>query len=334
MPPRISLITPSFQQAKYLEECLRSVHDQDYPMLEHIVVDGGSSDGSKEIIARSADRLAWWCSEADGGQAAAINKGLAHATGDVFGWLNSDDALLPGALTRVGEAFAADPELLVHSGRRIILREDGSRETAPLDDPSDREALFLRPRINQQSTFYRLEAVRAIGGVEDRLRYAMDYELWLQLLFRHGTEHLLFDPVDLALFRVHGRSKTASGQDGFANEMAGVLHGLCKACGADDLARVLATGYMWPHGLRAIPTAPDRAPLVRRMVTRFLLRWNHVIFDERRFRMMRLFRDSVRPDPASLGSEERTWLAEVMQQLNVPGWWAFRLRRKWRHLAP
>src|SRR5690606_9793571 len=109
-----------------------------------------------------------------------------------FGWLNSDDALLPGALARVGEAFAADPELLMYGGRRVILREDGRRETAPLDDPSDKESLFTRPRINQQSTFYRMDAVRAIGGVEERLRYALDYELWLQLLFRHGTGHLRF----------------------------------------------------------------------------------------------------------------------------------------------
>ena len=107
--PRITLITPSYQQAEYLEECLASVQAQAYPDLEHIVVDGGSTDGSRAIIERYADRLAWWCSEKDGGQSDAINKGLGHATGQVFGWLNSDDLLLPGALLRVGEAFAADP---------------------------------------------------------------------------------------------------------------------------------------------------------------------------------------------------------------------------------
>ena len=96
--PRITIITPSYQQAGFLEECIRSIHDQGYPDLEHIIVDGGSTDGSREIIERYADKLAWWCCEKDKGQSDAINKGLARATGQVFGWLNSDDLLLPGSL--------------------------------------------------------------------------------------------------------------------------------------------------------------------------------------------------------------------------------------------
>ena len=99
--PHISLITPSFMQADFLEHCLASVHAQGYPALEHIVVDGGSTDGSVAVIERYAHQLAWWCSERDRGQSHAINKGLAHATGAVFGWLNSDDLLLPDALSTV-----------------------------------------------------------------------------------------------------------------------------------------------------------------------------------------------------------------------------------------
>ena len=106
MLPRITLITPSFRQAAFLEECLRSVHDQGYPNLEHMVVDGGSTDGSAAIIESYAAKLAWWCSERDRGQSHALNKGLARATGEVFGWINSDDLLLPGSLQRVGEALS------------------------------------------------------------------------------------------------------------------------------------------------------------------------------------------------------------------------------------
>ena len=101
--PTISLITPSYNQRGFLKECLESVQDQGYAGLEHIVVDGGSTDGSVEVIADAASGSAWWCSEKDRGQSHAINKGLEHATGDVFGWLNSDDLLLPGALERVGD---------------------------------------------------------------------------------------------------------------------------------------------------------------------------------------------------------------------------------------
>ena len=98
---RITIVTPSFQQAAFLPECLRSVAAQDHPDVEHIVVDGGSTDGSRALIEAHGEHLAWWCCEADQGQSDALNKGLSHATGEVFSWLNSDDLLLPGTLQEV-----------------------------------------------------------------------------------------------------------------------------------------------------------------------------------------------------------------------------------------
>ncbi len=332
MPPRISLITPSFQQAPYLEECLRSVHEQRGVQVEHIVVDGGSTDGSADIIQRYADRLAWWCSEPDEGQSAAINKGLAHATGDVFGWLNSDDLLLPGALQRVSEAFSENPSLIAFGGRRRIRQANGSEHVAPLDDAAHAENLFVRPNINQQSTFFSMDAVRAVGGVEEGLRYVMDYELWQQLLFRHGTSDLRFDPVDLAVFRLHDDSKTGTAQSAFVDEIAGVLHGLCVRTGVMDLAAVIAEGYPLKTTLRAIPVGPGHAPLVRRMVIHFLLRWNHVIHSREQFNMMRKLLAAVDLDPAQLDATDHKRLTEVKQQLRAPGWWAFRMQRKWKHL--
>lgn len=329
----ITIITPSYQQATYLDECLRSVREQQGAEVEHIVVDGGSTDGSVAIIAAHADRLAWWCSEPDGGQSAAINKGLARATGTVFNWLNSDDALLPGALQQVAGAFASDPALLAYGGVRRILQADGAEAAAPLDDPTLPGRLFIAPYINQQSTFYRLDAVRAIGGVEEKLHYAMDYELWLQLLFRHGTAHLRFDPVPLAVFRMHQDAKSTRARWGFADEIAGVLHGLCMSTDNDALARVLKAGHDMPTGLRTIPVRADDRKLVHRMTVHFLLKWHHAIFNERQFRMMRSFLDTVPLDMGMLDAEETAWHTELREQLAVPGWWAFRLRRKWRHLS-
>lgn len=328
----LSIITPSFQQAAFLEECLASVRGQGNVEVEHIVIDGGSSDGSASILATHADGLAWWCSEPDDGQSAAINKGLARATGEVFGWLNSDDLLLPDALGKVSEAFAADPALVAYGGLRHVRRPDGREEAAVLDDPSVPNDLFVRPRINQQSTFFRTEVVRAIGGVEEKLHYAMDYELWLQVLFRHGTAPLRFDPVPLAVFRLHHVAKTSTAPWAFANEIAGVLHGLCMATGNDVLARVMAAGHDLPQGLRPIPVTREQAPLVRRMAVHFLLKWHHMIFNEEQFRMMRYFREQVPLVPSELDHEERAWYRTLMEQTDVPGWWAFRLRRKWRHL--
>lgn len=331
MPPRISLITPSYQQAEYLKECLASVHGQDYPDLEHIVVDGGSTDGSAAIIEDHSDRLAWWCSERDRGQSHAINKGLQHATGEVFGWLNSDDLLLPGALKAVGEAFERDPTLLVFGGRRLIRGVDGSEVPSPLDDASDRERLFAAPCINQQSTFYRMDVVRAAEGVDEALHYTMDLELWWRILFANGSEHLRFIPQDLAVFRFHADSKTVKDQHHFQEETAAILHQLAKATNQLDLVAVLAQGYKVERSLRGINAEPGHADIVRAMVVHFLLKWNGEVHTRRQFEMMRSFRRTVSLEGLHLGLALEQRVKELDAQLDVPGWAAFRLKRKLRY---
>ncbi|MDX9750456.1 MAG: glycosyltransferase family 2 protein [Flavobacteriales bacterium] len=327
---RISIITPSYQQAPFLEECIRSVQGQEGAEVEHIVVDGGSTDGSKAVIERHAHGIAWWCSEPDGGQSDALNKGLARATGDVFGWINSDDLLLPGALGRVADAFAARPDLVVYGGQRII-RGDGPDRIHPLDDPADPERLYVAPVINQQSTFYRMDAVRAVGGVDPALDHVMDHDLWLRVLLRFGTGQVRLEPGPLAVFRVHASMKSLTAKSAFRNEMAGVLHGLCVQSGLHALADVFMHGHQWPPGLRPIEVRPRDHDRVRRMALYFLLKWNRHIFDRGQFAMMRHFRDTVPIDPAELDAEQRGWLADIDHQLAVPNWWAFRMRRKWRH---
>lgn len=333
MLPRISIITPSFQQAAFLSECLASVRSQDYPELEHIAVDGGSTDGSKEILAADGG-LSWWCSEADRGQSHAINKGLQHATGAVFGWLNSDDLLLPGALRKVGEAFASDPELLVHGGLRLMQEADGRRGPLPLDDAADHASLFIDPKINQQSTFFRLDAVRSIGGVEEELHYAMDLELWWQLLFAHGTAHLRFDPVELAVFRMHVDSKTGEGTSGFRAETAAILMGMASRLGLQDWIAVLRIAYPNVPTLRAMPLDEQHRSIVHRMLTAFLLKWHGSIHERTDFEMMRAFRRTITIDPTTLDPRYTERLAALDRQLNVPNWLAFRVKRKLHHLAP
>jgi len=332
MLPRISLVTPSYQQANYLEECLRSVHAQEYPGLEHIVVDGGSTDGSREQLERHADHLAWWCSEPDRGQSHAINKGLSHATGSIFGWLNSDDLLLPDALRRVGEAFAAEPNLLVFGGRRVVRGLDGTETVAPLDDVGDEEALFVQPKVNQQSTFFRMDSVRAVNGVDEALHFTMDLELWWRILFANGTRHLQFSPIDLAVFRFHGDSKTAGGHDAFRKETASILLNMAVQLHLEDLADVLRAAPRMIGTVRDMPLEMHHAPIVRRMIVHFLLKWNHVVYDRAQFEMMKRFRREIGLEHDTLDPVHQAWLAELDEQLNVPNWLAFRIKRKIDHL--
>lgn len=329
---RISVITPSYQQAAYLEECIASVHGQGAG-VEHIVVDGGSTDGSKAIIENSADKFAWWCSEKDKGQSDAINKGLSHATGNVFTWVNSDDALLPNALARVREAFSADPDLLIFGGNVTHRDAKGERVFDRLNSP-DRHQLFADPIINQPATYYRLDMIKAIGGVDPALRYVMDVELWWQVLFRHGVDHLRFEAVPLAMFRLHDESKTVTQHSGFLLEMASLLHSLCERTGNEDVAQVLSLGYPERRTARGIPASGAlHHAMVRAMAVHFLLKWHGHIHHEADFRMMKALQERAIPDGGCRflpGMEER-W-TKVRLAVAGTSWNRYRVRRKLKHL--
>ncbi|HMQ76273.1 MAG TPA: glycosyltransferase family 2 protein [Flavobacteriales bacterium] len=332
--PLISIVTPSFRQAAYIEECLRSVGDQPVP-VQHVVVDGGSADGSKELIAKHAGRLHWWCSEPDRGQSDAINKGLARCTGTVFNWLNSDDLLLPGALKHVADAFADDPDLLVFGGRLVHRSAGGDRPFERRNDAGDVQRLFRDPVINQPATFYRMDVVKALGGVDPALHYVMDVELWWQVLFRHGPAHLRFEDVELAVFRLHEESKTVTAHRGFLDELASLLHGLCMASGQSDLARVLAIGHDLRDGLRGIPVGTEHRSVVRGMVLHFLLKWHGVVHRREQYRMMKALKRVVTlRDMKDMDDMLLHRWTQLDTQLRSPTWWTFRLRRKWRHLRP
>ena len=222
--PRITVVTPSFNQAAFLEETLRSVHEQGYPNLEHIVVDGGSTDGSVDLIRQFEPKLAYWVSEPDRGQCHAINKGMTRATGEIACWLNSDDTLEPGSLYAVAEHFLQNPDwgalvggsrCVDERGRTIDLRTrqvvTGDPEAEAIrwccrEKGSECLTCWSRDWFSQPSTFWRRRVWEQVGGLDETLNYSMDYELW-----RRMAKVTEIHPVQdvLATYRFHSEAKCA-----------------------------------------------------------------------------------------------------------------------------
>jgi glycosyltransferase involved in cell wall biosynthesis len=202
---RVSLVTPSFNQAAFLEAAIESVLAQDYADLEYAVVDGGSTDGSVEIIRRYEDKLAWWASEPDRGQAAALNTAFARATGDAFGWLNSDDTLLPGAVSRAVSELGNGTELVY--GHAMFVDEDG-RELFRLDArPFDVEAMVraCANHVVQPGSLFTRRAWELAGPFDEDAYYFFDFEFVLRL----PPESVHRIDATLATYRVHPESKSA-----------------------------------------------------------------------------------------------------------------------------
>ena len=208
--PKITLITPSFNQGNFIDQTIRSILEQDYPDLEYIVVDGGSTDQTLEILRQYGDRITW-SSQKDNGQSQAINKGLALASGEIIGFLNSDDYLAPGALLKIGSFFARHNEVDWLTGKCRIVDEQGSEirkmvtiyKNLFLHILNYGILLVLNP-ISQPATFWRKKVSDEMGNFDESLHFSMDYEYWLRIGRRYK---LHFYNDYLAYYRLHSTSK-------------------------------------------------------------------------------------------------------------------------------
>lgn len=218
--PLVSIITPSFNQATFLEETIQSVLAQDYPRLEYIVIDGGSTDGSVEIIRRHADRMAYWISERDAGHADALNKGFRRAQGEIIAWLNSDDLYEPGAVRAAALFLIQNPDVGVVYGDRYVIDAQGRilEQTPSPPFSLDTQIAFCIP---QESSFFRRSAVEAAGELDCRWHYVFDYDWFLRMLL--AGVRFAHVPQVWGRFRLHQTSKTVAGRVPFWRERVAML---------------------------------------------------------------------------------------------------------------
>lgn len=221
----VSIVTPSFNQADYLEQTIQSVLAQDYARIEYLVVDGASTDGSVEIIRRYAGRLAWWVSEPDRGQAEAINKGLLRARGEIVAWLNSDDLYLPGAVTRAVAALQANPALGLVYGDALTVDSQGKPLHALAFGEWGLEELIRFRIICQPAVFMRRSVLDQAGFLDPAYHMMLDHHLWIRMAQRAPVQYI-GEPgrfMPLAAARHHPQAKNASQPEKFAQETLRVL---------------------------------------------------------------------------------------------------------------
>ena len=209
--PLVSIVTPSFNQARYIEATIQSVLTQDYPRIEYIVIDGGSTDGTLDILKKHADRISFWVSEPDKGQTDAINKGFARARGDILAWINSDDTYEPGAVAAAVGYLQEHPEVGMVYGDCNFINESG-RRIGRFNAAQTDQRLLRRGYVHipQQASFFRADLWRQVGPLDPSFFFAMDYDLWTRLAARSQLNYV---PQTWANFRLHTSGKTIVADD-------------------------------------------------------------------------------------------------------------------------
>ena len=220
-PPLVSIVTPSFNQGRFIEETIQSVLSQDYPNLEYIVIDGGSTDETLDILRRYEGRLKW-VSEPDGGQSEAINKGFRMTRGDIVAWLNSDDTYLAGAVSKAVDYLVAHPQVAMVYGEGYLMDEAG-RVTGrfPATEPFNLWRLvYFSDYILQQTVFWRRGVFDAVGMLDESLHYGMDWDFWIRVAKRFEVAYI---PEFLGNLREYAAAKTFAGGMQRFHELAAMM---------------------------------------------------------------------------------------------------------------
>lgn len=322
--PKISIVIPSYNQGQYLEETLESIIDQKYPNPELFVVDGGSNDNSVDIIRKYQDHISWWVSEKDKGQSNAINIGLNKATGEIVTWINSDDLLLPGALSKVANHFAMLPEEtgLIHGGTILFDRKTEIETRFTYQVPS-REGYLAGMVFSQPSAFFKKKYLLATGLLNEDFHYGMDYDLFMRLSLVCD-----FKPVQdvFSKYRLHEESKSVAEGTRFIGDWKKSFVNLCKNLSWHNELSLLRDTGLFDQELnyyRAFSFQPEPRILTKLNSRKALcFHLGHIIkdlyWDNRVDEAQNLMKLVDKNFPASWFKEDKR-LTEVMTKLNFPG---------------
>ena len=235
--PRITVVTPSYNQGRFLEQTIRSVLDQGYPNLEYMICDGGSTDESVDVIKKYENRLAFWSTGKDKGQTDAINKGMRRATGDLLTYINSDDILYPGSMMAAARAFRSGHEWM--TGWAMFLEPDGGEWPQLPEMFGSRTDWFHSNPISQQGCFWSARLTRELGPFRQDMHYAFYYEFWLRIIFKAGVMPHLIRKC-MGGYRLHEASKTVSQYEKFIVEFKALRAEYWNCLTRDEQQKVTA----------------------------------------------------------------------------------------------
>jgi glycosyltransferase involved in cell wall biosynthesis len=329
--PKISIVTPSYNQGKYLEKTILSVITQNYPNLEYIIIDGKSTDNSVEIIKKYERYLTYWVSEKDKGQSHAINKGLQRITGDIFNWLCSDDYLEPGSLFHIAKMFK-DKKIHCYAGKLRQYTESGKSGFYGNMLMSTWEDTVRIRVLKQPAIFFSKYAVDKMGPLNEKLHYCMDAEWIYKFFFLFNRENIIEDDTLIAHYLLHENSKSGSQSSNFIKENDSIIYFFAMNKNLHEYARLLELrgvnkNYYFPED---ILKRVDKK-LIERIIYYYLLRRSVKIYTEEDFEFTKKFL-SIKHKIENLKPDELHMLKYLEKYVKNSSWLMFRIKRAyyWR----
>ena len=259
--PRISIVTPSFNQGKYIEQTIQSVINQNYPNLEYIIIDGGSTDNTVEVIQKYEKDISYWISEVDKGQTDAINKGFAKCTGDIFNWINSDDYYEPGTFHKLAKLFTADTSVNVVCGKEWGFNDADQSDRVLHAGSVINSNVFETIRtgiIDQPCTFFIKKSIDNFFPLDTSLRYVMDRQLWWCYLLKCGQQNILSVADVFTHFRLHPQSKSVAESELFEQEFDRLKYSLFLQLDAPKILKAqvqkntVPVTVKWPVAIKPV----------------------------------------------------------------------------------